>query len=558
MNNNEISLRKIPIGIYDFKTLIEDNYLYIDKTLLIKDVIDDWRKPWLFPRPRRFGKTLNLSMLYYYFSNEFDSHELFKGLKIMEQGEKYLDEMNKYPTIFFSLRGLKEETYDDFIQEYKKRIWKLYEQYTYILDSDKLSIQNKELFQEYYYKKTNNLTSAIADLMSMLRSYYNEQVILLLDEYDASVLYAYERGYYDEIIIFMKKLFEMTFKDNADLKKGIITGILRLAIEDLGSGANNFKVYNITDSDYSNYFGFTESEVENVLKEYNLIDNFKDVKKWYDGYLFGDTTIYNPVSILNYLDSKYHDLISYWVNTGGVSVLKNLIFDIRNNSMILDEFHKLLETGEVKGVELDLHMNLKSLTASRDTIWTLFMLSGYLTPKEYAGDLKNVTLKVPNLEVKSGLKKIVNEWFKETILDKYNFIDYLMKRQLNKFKDSFENYILETFSYYDVPDNDDGERFYHAYTLGMLTSGMSYYEITSNRESGYGRYDILLKPKVKDIPGYVIEIKLVEDKSNFKKTIEKCFKQIKEMKYKVSLKNSEVIEIAIAFKGKKVQIETRN
>ena len=280
--------KEIATGTHDFKEIIETNSLYIDKTLFIKELIDDTSKVVCFPRPRRFGKTLNMSMLDYYFNCEYDDSEyLFKGLNINKEEDKYLMEMNKYPVIALSFKELKSNTYQEFIINFKLLMNKLYDKYNKLLNSNKITETDKE-----YFKKITNmnedvlLANSISMLVRMLRKEYNKEVIVLLDEYDAPILNGYLKGYYDEVITFIKQIFVTTFKDNNDLKKGIITGISRISKENLFSDANNIEVYNMTDSRYSTYFGFTESEVKDVLKEYDLENTFDDVKKWYDGYLF--------------------------------------------------------------------------------------------------------------------------------------------------------------------------------------------------------------------------------------------------------------------------------
>ncbi len=551
--NNKIN---VPTGIDDFKTLIDGNYLYIDKTLFLKEIIDEWGKPCLFPRPRRFGKSLNMSMIYYYFRNDFDSKYLFKGLNITKLGNDYLKEMNKYPTIFLSLKDLKKDTYSEFINKYKTIMSNLYKEHKYVLE-------NPDIDEKFYNRiikmeEESELADALSYLVEYLNKYYNEQVIVLLDEYDTPILHGYEKGYYREIIDFMRQLFVTTFKPNPvnpPVKKGIITGISRISKENLFSDGNNINVYSITDERYSNYFGFTEEEVNNLLKEYNLDDNKDMVKEWYDGYLFGNTTIYNPVSILTYLEKKKFD--SYWTNTGGVGLLKNLIYNAKDKTNLLTEFESLIDKGYKEHVNIDLNMDLKSLNGEPNTVWTLFMLNGYLTPASVDEDFENMTLKIPNLEVKKNLIKMATSWFTQDFKGN-TMVSYLINGTIDDFRNDLESVVLETFSYLDVPGTSASEAFYHAFAMGLLRVDNDYCEVTSNRESGFGRYDIILKPKINNIPAYIIEFKLVRDDSNFEKTIKKAFKQIEEMKYEVSLKDyDKVIKMAIAFKGKKLRLETR-
>ncbi len=546
--------KEIATGTHDFKEIIETNSLYIDKTLFIKELIDDTSKVVCFPRPRRFGKSLNMSMLDYYFNREYDDSEyLFKGLNINKEEDKYLMEMNKYPVISLSLKELKKDTYQEFIDKYKTLMANLYLKYKIVLENSNV---DKDFYNRIIKKEEESeLADSLSYLVNYLKEYYNQEVIVLLDEYDAPILYAYEMDYYDKMITFIKQLFVTTFKDNNNLRKGIITGISRISKENLFSDANNIEVYNMTDSRYSTYFGFTENEVKEVLKEYDLENTFDDVKKWYDGYLFNKTTIYNPISILKYLKNEDHELMAYWTNTGGVGLLKNLIYNIKNKTNLLSEFESLINKGYVEHVDIDLNMDLRNLKGDPNTVWTLFMFSGYLTPREYAGNLKNVTLKIPNKEIKDNLIKMSTSWF---IID-YNgnsMVKYLTNSAIDDFRNDLESIVLETFSYLDVPGNSASEAFYHAFVMGLLRVDNEYYEVTSNRESGYGRYDVMLKPKVKDIPAYIIEFKLVRD-NDFDNVIEDGFKQIDEMKYNEAIKKYDVIKMVIAFKGKKLKLETR-
>ena len=550
--------REIATGTEDFKEIIETNSLYIDKTLFIKEIIDDTSKTVCFPRPRRFGKTLNMSMLNYYFNLDYKDNKLFYGLNISELGEKYKEEANKYPVISISFRELKADNYKDFLKSYKELMANLFSNYEYLLKSKAINSNAKRKINKFINEKENDgnrLANAVSNLVRYLRKYYDIKVIVLLDEYDAPILHAYEKGFYEEVITFMKQLFVTTFKDNTDLRKGVITGISRISKENLFSDANNIEVYNMTDSRYSTYFGFTENEVKDSLKEYGLLDTFDNVKKWYDGYLFNKTIIYNPISILKYLKNEDHAFIPYWTNTGGVGLLKNLIYNLNNREEILNSFEDLLKVGIIEHINLNVNLDLSSLEGNKDNIYTLFMFSGYLTPNKFLENYENATLKIPNLEIKNNLENIVKDWFMVGPLKSYDFTKYLYDNQLELFKENFENIVLESFSYFDVPDNNNGENFYHAFTMGLLRSGCNNYEITSNRESGYGRYDLILKPFDKNKTAYIIEFKVSD--LDFDKAIEDGFRQIDEMKYEVSLKGYKIIKMVIAFKGKKLKIETR-
>ena len=547
-------MKPIAIGTDDFKEIREDGSLFIDKTYFIRDIIDDNSKVLLFPRPRRFGKTLNMSMLRYYFDNTLDSKYMFDGLKIMTYGEKYLNEMNKYPIISLTLKECKKGTYDEFIVKMKTIIFELYSNYKFLLESDKIEKVHKDYFQRCMNKEEEvELSLAIYNLSYMLEKYYNRQVIVLLDEYDAPIIESYIQGYYKECISFMRDVFSSTFKGNLSLKKGVITGILRVSKEGMFSGANNINIYNITDYKFSNSFGFTEEEVQKVLKEYEISDKYPDVKTWYDGYNFSGNTIYNPWSIIKYLDDSEHLLKVYWANTGGTDLLRKLIYS-KNNEALLEEYHKLLETNMVNNVNLDLEMDLKSLDNDRNTIWTLFMLAGYLTVD--GNDVENVTLRIPNKEIKKNLTNICINWFNKNISNSNYIEEDLMYHNMDDFKDTLEKIVEESFSYYDV-DRRYGENFYHAFVMGLLYSSNSNFKITSNREAGFGRYDLLLKP-INDSCNYayIIEFKSIE-KDNFDETIDKAFKQIEEKNYEAEIKEYNVTKIVVVFKYKEIKIEIR-
>ena len=549
--------KTISIGTDDFKKIIESNSLYIDKTLFIKDIIDNTDEVILFPRPRRFGKTLNMSMLSYYFDNTLESNNLFKGLEITKCGKLYLKEMNKYPVIYLTLKECKKNTYEEFIVHYKTLILDLYSKYKFILNSPKIEKAYKEYFNRCLEKTENiELSSAISNLSKMLEKYYNEKVIVLLDEYDAPIIESYLSGYYDKCINFIKEVFSSTFKNNLSLKKGVITGILRISKEGLFSGANNIKIYNITDARFSNSFGFTELEVKECLKLYDIENKYKEVKKWYDGYLFEKEIIYNPWSILNFLSDENHELKPYWVNTGGVDLLKNLIYNV-NNTVMLEEYHKLLDNGYIEHVNIDLYMDLNNLDNSPSTIWTLFMLAGYLTPTKYFGTYNDITLRIPNKEIKYNLESVCVNWFKNNIKNSNLFENYFLNNNLEEFKNTFKKIVLTSFSYYDV-DINQGENFYHAFCMGLLYSGSNYFDIKSNRESGFGRYDLIITPKNNSCNyAYIIEFKAIE-LDNFNRTIKKALKQINEKKYDSEFKGKyKVTKIAIVFKGKELKIEIR-
>ena len=345
-------MKEIGLGIDNFKEIREGGYFFVDKTDFIKDIIDEGSKVVLFPRPRRFGKTSNLSMLACFFDIELESQTLFDGLKITKYEGNYLDYMNKYPVIFLTLKDCKASIYKQFIINYKEIISQIYRKYTHILESELIEANDKEYFLRCQSgKEEERLELALSKLSNMLEIYYHQKVIILMDEYDAPLLGSYAYNFYDDCIKLMRKVFSSTFKSNSSLKKGVITGILRNSKEGMFSDANNIKVYNITDFKFANSFGFTEEDMMDILFEFDLTERYEEIKAWYDGYDFSIYTIYNPWSILNYLSDTFHRFDVYWANTGGTELLEDLIYH-SNNHELLEEFHQLLETNVVKDVRL--------------------------------------------------------------------------------------------------------------------------------------------------------------------------------------------------------------
>ena len=320
------------------------------------------------------------------------------------------------------------------------------------------------------------------------------------------------------------------------------------------SDANNIIIYNITDYKFREYFGFSKEEVKDVLDKYEISEKFKEVKKWYDGYNFCGLTIYNPWSILNFLNNPLHYLRPYCVNTGGVDLLQKLIYETDNNTDIFVKYEELIASGEIDGVSLDLNMDLKWLETDTNTIWTLFMLGGYLTPKNFNPLLKGITLRIPNLEIKENLTSICIKWFKDSIKSGNKLVNYLYEHNMLSFKEEFKGIVEDSFSYYDL-NKRYGESFYHAFAMGLLYSAADNFKIKSNRESGKGRYDLLLISR-KNNYAYIIEFKTAYDKS-LDETLEDAFKQIDEMDYINEVKNYEVTKIAVAFKRKDVKIDIR-
>lgn len=550
-------MKRINVGYEDFKRLIERGCYYVDKSLFVRDIIQEDSTVMLFTRPRRFGKTLNMSMLYYFLSNTEKSKRLFTNLNIgKEEDGQYLKYLNKYPTIYITLKDLKNfRDYDMFLESLRLMLAGAFEKYRYLLNSDITDIQ-RQVIGDVLGNRASEATLLISlkILSDALYEQYKQRVYIIIDEYDASLTYAWLNGLYDEVLEFMKGFLGSALKSNMALEKGILTGVLRVSKENLFSDLNNIMVYDITKVKYSNYFGFNSEEVKELLAYYGIEKKFNEVKRWYDGYLFGNTTIFNPWSILNYLQDEAHIFSPYWTNTGSNELLKKLIYNYHND-MIRGEFYELLETGILENVVIDYTINLDSVNVSRDAIWTLFMASGYLKPSKQVQSNVGVTLEIPNREVKLSLEGIVVDWFRETYKRGDLLVNSLLNNDVNNFAKVLVSEIEDEVSYFDVPINTR-EIFYHGFILGLLGRVRSYYEISSNRESGLGRYDVLLKPKKgTDSNLYIMEFKVIGDKESFGSSIRKAFRQIKEKKYDAPFREYKVVSMVIVFRGKEVRVE---
>ena len=545
--------RKLPIGVSDFKKLRENKFYYIDKTGFITEIIETSAEIILLPRPRRFGKTLNLSMLRYFFEKtEKNTGKLFKGLKIEKQ-EIFHDHQGKYPVIFLTLKDIKHRNWNECLNGLKTVIYKEYSRHRYLLNEDTLFPDEKQLF-ENILKGMSDITdyeNSLQFLSEFLYRFYNQPVIILIDEYDTPLHAGYNKGYYEEIIGFMRNFLSGGLKDNQYLFKGVLTGILRVAKESIFSGLNNLGVYTILDKKISDKFGFTEAETKNMLKYYQMEEEYERAAHWYNGYRFGSTTtIYNPWSILNFIDNEAHAK-PFWINTADTSIIDRLA--TRGGREIRDEIGQLLEG---KSIEQPVYETIvmRDLDARGDLLWSFLLFSGYL---KYLGEpeYRNIyQLAIPNKEVKLGYEEFVIHWFAEKVED--NCLKDMLKALSGGDMDLFERLLKkivgQVMSYHDL--GDEPEKVYHALVLGMLVWLGGKYDIRSNRESGYGRYDIMLKPKDKEKTGIIIEFKRVEKESH-KQVLKNALQQIRDRGYSAELKASgitNIMEIAVAFKGKKL------
>ena len=538
-------MKKIPIGIEDFKMLITDDYFYIDKTKFIEEILNDGALVKLFTRPRRFGKTLNMSMLKHFFDirKAEENRKLFDDLYI--KNSPVFAEQGKYPVIFISFKGLIGDTIEKLIDSLKIKISKLFAEYRDLIE--KLDKFDTALFEKMILREDISeaeLSESLLTLTDILCRYYKKQVIVLIDEYDAPLTYAYGHGYYKEAVDFFKTLYSNVLKTNFNLKMGVLTGAVRVAQAGIFSDLNNLKVNTILNKDYDEYFGLSQKEVENTLKCYNLECQIKEVKSWYDGYKFGDAEVYNPWSILNYIDGK--ELKPYWVNTSGNVLIKELL--LLSDGIVFEDLDNL-----VNGQEKTIYVN-ESVALGNDLdtnrLWELMLFSGYLTVKEKINS-EAYLVKIPNKEIQSFFKSLFAEIVFKGKSNIASMKGALESKDINTIVRILEKVVLNAISFYDT--NKKFENPYQTLLAGFFYALDDYYEMKPNPETGYGRADIVLIPRNKKWSGYVLELKRAKTK-NLEKEAEKALEQIEEKKYDTLLINEgikEIIKIGLVFDGKK-------
>ena len=537
-------MKKIPIGVDDFKKLIENNAYYIDKTKFIADILNDAAEVKLFTRPRRFGKTLNMSTLKYFFDiqNKDENRKLFNGLDI--EKSQYTSEQGKYPVIFISMKGIKAPNWEDYLFQIKTLIKELYNEFSFIREI--LNKSELDSFDKIWLKKDDGeYSNALKNLTAYLYKYYKKEVILLIDEYDNPLITAYEYHYYDDALPFFKVFYGEALKTNPYLKMGVMTGIIRVIKAGIFSDLNNLRVYSILSKQYSDFFGFTQNEVENALEDFNIEYELPDVKIWYDGYKFGNSEVYNPWSILNFLEDR--ELEAYWVGTSNNFLINDILKN--TNSEINDSLEKLFNGERIEEIITD-NSDLSSLLSYHE-IWELLLFSGYLTIDKKI-DRKLYSLRIPNKEI--------NELFKDEFIDVNfgeslfrNTMEALKKNKIYSFEKYLQNILLKSTSYYDTGNED----FYHGLILGMTLYLDRDYYVTSNRESGLGRYDVIVEPKNKNNRGYILEFKVSKIEKDLEKVSKEAIEQIIDKKYDTQLKERGIKDITflgIAFFGKILKV----
>lgn len=559
--------RVVGIGLQDFSKIQYENIFYVDKTRFIKEWWESKDEVTLITRPRRFGKTLTMSMVEQFFSVEYAGNKYFQGMDIWKE-KKYQELQGSYPVISLTFSSIKEKNYEDAKKKICATIQMLYQKYRFLIDEGVLSDQEKEEFLKVSAETPEYEASlTLKKLSAYLNRYYGKNVILLLDEYDTPMQEAYVKGYWQELADFIRNLLNATFKDNPYLARGIMTGITRISRESIFSDLNHLKVVTTTSNKYADCFGFTEEEVFNSLKEYGLEARTNEVKKWYDGFCFGKVKdIYNPWSILNYLDNR--TAAPYWVNTSSNHLIGKLLQE--GNKQVKESFEKLLRK-ECIYAEIDEQIVYDQLDIDENAIWSLMLASGYLKVnnsriKETNDEWNQIyELSVTNFEVLLMLKKLVRSWFAPSASNYNEFIKALLQDDIKAMNLYMNRIALSVFSFFDTEKKTSAaaepERFYHGFVVGLIVDLEERYRITSNRESGFGRYDIMLEPRSVNDPAIIIEFKIQdpEDEKNLSQTVEAALQQIDAKNYAVDLLDKgipaeRIRKYGFAFCGKTVLI----
>ena len=544
--------KAIPVGIEDFKELIQDEYYYVDKTLLIDEMLMNKSKVTLFTRPRRFGKTLNMSMLKYFFDvkDKEENKKLFENLKVSDS--EYMSEQGKYPVIFISLKDLKGNTWEECLKRLKLFIFDLYAEFEYI--REKMNEWDKRKFEKVLYEKEDaDYIMSLKFLSDSLYKYYGEKVIILIDEYDAPIINAFDKGYYNEAINFFQTFYSSALKTNNSLKYGVLTGITRIIKEGIFSGLNNLYVNTILSKDYSEYFGLLENEVIEMLEYFDMKYKIEEVREWYNGYIFGESKVYNPWSIVNYVREK--EIKAYWANVSGNTLLENML-DHAGES-VYDDLKRFTDGESIEKYISD-GTTIKSLLSNDDEIWQLLLYSGYLTKaknQDKESDSNIYNLKIPNKEIRKYFGNMFLNRFFGTEVKTNILIKALENGDIKKFEKTLGEIMINMLSHFDL--DKEMEKIYQVFMIGLVGFLMGKYEIISNDESGYGRYDLAMIPIKSNEKAYLMEFKISKTKKGMEERAQKALKQIDEKKYDTKLKArgiKNILKIGIAFHGKEVKV----
>jgi len=554
--------KRIAIGVSDFQKMLTKGYYYVDKSLFIKDILEDGSEVILLPRPRRFGKTLNMSMLRYFFEKSAeDNRPLFENLAI-GQDHDCMVKQGQYPVIFLSFKDLKLDSWNVTYGSLVQLIYTEYNRHLYLMNSPVMSDMDKKYFHRVCLDEGSEVdyASSIKKLSEFLTKHHGQKTIILIDEYDVPIQQAFLKKYYDPLISFMRNFMTAALKDNKYLEKAVLTGVMRVARESLFSGLNNLSVQTLLNRSYSKYFGFIETEVKELLNYYGIESQLEEVRKWYNGYIFGNTVVYNPWSVLQYTQNWEEGLQPYWINTSDNELVKRLI---SNGGYELKlELEDLLQGGElVKTINQDISMG--EVEQNEENVWSFLLFSGYLkalTRELIRGEFA-CSLAIPNYEVELLYNKIILSWFvNQSGRNKLqSLLNSLISGEIKIFAVLFKDYVMASLSYFDT-GGQEPEQFYHAFVLGLLVGLRPEYEVKSNRESGYGRYDVMVIPRDLNQTGIIIEFKKVDadEGEDLKKAATRALQQIEAKEYQQELLDRgihKIIKLGIVFRGKEVLVK---
>lgn len=552
--------KPLPIGIEDFKRLIDDKYYFVDKTLMIKELIESQTIVGLFTRPRRFGKTLNMSMIQRFFEKTEESNAyLFDGLKISEYPEcmKY---QGQYPVISVSLKSMKQGSYRDAFRMFKVLISREYDRHKNVLNSDKISDSEKELFNSILNQKAEDASylDSIKFLSDTMAKYHNKNVIILIDEYDVPLENAFHQGFYDDMVNLIRSVFESALKTNPSLDRAFLTGCLRVSKESIFTGLNNLDIFTIISPMFTDSFGFTPDEITDILKYYNLEDKADEIKEWYDGYLFGDTQIYNPWSTINHIKNltanPNYPCKPYWSNTSSNEIVKRLIEE--SNDRTKNTIEELINGTPVKAQIFE-DVTYGTIDINSEYIWSFLLFTGYLKVISYEtiGDETYYEMVIPNTEIKSIYKNTIRAWFTKKLNadSRKDILEAILNADAEKLEELLCTWMTDTISCFDEREN-----FYHGFVAGLV-SGFNGYVVVSNRESGNGRFDLVVKQRSKWHYAAVLEFKIVDQYNKMLKACDEALQQIEDKDYEASLRDEQyenIAKLGICFCQKRCRVKS--
>ncbi len=563
-----MAYRPLPIGISDFAEMIEKEFYYVDKTLMIKELLDSKAKVILFTRPRRFGKTLNMSMLRYFFEDDRDSHgnkkdwsHVFAGLKIMEAGDKYLAHMGQYPVIYLTFKDTKKESFEESYQQFQMLIAEEYKRHDFLLE-DIADEQDREQYMAIASRRATQVEyqNAVRFLSQRLAAYYGRKPVVLIDEYDVSLENAFTKGFYNKMIDFIRSLFESGLKDNGSLAFAVLTGCLRVSKESIFTGMNNLNIISIRNAKFDEYFGFKADEVQQLCHYYNMEDAYRVVREWYDGYTFGQTDIYNPWSVIQYVDDARANPnwlpMAYWANTSSNSIVRTLIDHSDDDGKM--QIEELLAGGSIR-VQIHEDITYGEIYDSSDNLWNFMYFTGYLRKisEWMEGSSIYAELVIPNKEVHYIFEQKVQNWFRERMKgrDMTQLYTAFVNKDCAALEELINDIFEETISYMD-----QNEYYYHGMVAGLLT-GIKGFGLRSNREGGKGRSDLFVRPVRRSREAFVIEFKVAKDIDDMDAMADEALKQIEEKQYDVELRNDGYKYVScygIAFCGKECAVHCRD